>query len=160
MVTAQRKVNKGLEDYKSAIIEVSEEEMMSDFEVELKTDKVEMPNIARQIRERILPLGDFVSFGRLACDIDVDIIKDAFDLRLAEIIKTKHNEKAENEVMDIVKNAVDKYIVKSKTVTAEGIELTTEIRVKDAATDFVNRVNDVVGVSAATLVTFNGDYMS
>ena len=70
------------------------------------------------------------------------------------------NEKAENEVMDIVKNAVDKYIVKSKTVTAEGIELTTEIRVKDAATDFVNRVNDVVGVSAATLVTFNGDYMS
>ena len=82
MVTAQRKVNKGLEDYKSAIIEVSEEEMMSDFEVELKTDKVEMPNIARQIRERILPLGDFVSFGRLACDIDVDIIKDAFDLRL------------------------------------------------------------------------------
>lgn len=70
------------------------------------------------------------------------------------------NEKAENEVMDIVKNAVDKYIVKSKTVTAEGIELTTEIRVKDAATDFVNRVNDVDGVSAATLVTFNGDYMS
>ena len=35
-----------------------------------------------------------------------------------------------------------------------------EIRVKDAATGFVNRVNELSGVSGATLVTFNGEYMS
>ena len=82
LVTAQRKVNKGLEDMKGAIIEVSEDETMSEFEVELKVDKVDMPNIARQIRESVLPEGDFVNFGHLANDISVDDIKDAFDIKL------------------------------------------------------------------------------
>ena len=71
-----------------------------------------------------------------------------------------NNEKAETEAMDLVKKAVDKYVVKSKTVNEDGIEVTAEIRVKDATTDFVNRVNEVNGVAGATLVTFNGDYMS
>ena len=70
------------------------------------------------------------------------------------------DEKAEQSAMDVLKGAVDKCIVKSKTVNDAGIELTAEIRVKDAATGFVNRVNEVKGVSGATLVTFNGEYMS
>ena len=70
------------------------------------------------------------------------------------------DEAAEKGAMDIIGKAVDKYIVKSKTVNASGIELTAEIRVKDAATDFVNRLNGVTGVSGATLVAFNGDYMA
>ena len=70
------------------------------------------------------------------------------------------NEKAETETMKIVADSTEKHIVKSKTVNDAGIELTAEIRVKDEATGFVNRVNDVEGVSGATLVTFNGDYMS
>jgi len=86
-----------LEDYKGAIIEVSEEEAMSDFEVELKTDKIEMPNISRQLRESILPQGDFINFGRLANDISIDDIKDAFDLKLSEIVKIKHDEKADSD---------------------------------------------------------------
>ena len=89
LVTAQRKVNKGLEDMKGAIIEVSEDETMSEFEVELKVDKVDMPNIARQIRESVLPEGDFVNFGRLATEISVDDIKDAFDIKLSQIVKTR-----------------------------------------------------------------------
>ncbi|MBR6958045.1 MAG: DUF4956 domain-containing protein [Erysipelotrichaceae bacterium] len=71
-----------------------------------------------------------------------------------------NNEQAEKKAFEIVKNAVDKYVVKSKTVSDDGIELTAEIRVKDSATDFVNRVNKIHGVSSATLVTYNGDYMS
>ena len=97
LVTAQKKVNKGLEDYKGAIIEVSEEEAMAEFEVELKTDKIEMPNISRQLRESILPQGDFINFGRLANEISIDDIKDAFDLKLSEIVKVKHNEKADSD---------------------------------------------------------------
>ena len=62
--------------------------------------------------------------------------------------------------MKLIGKSVDKYIVKSKTVNESGIELTAEIRVKNNATDFVNRVNEIGGVSGATLVTFNGDYMS
>ena len=69
-------------------------------------------------------------------------------------------EKAEKSTLELVKGSVDKFIVKSKTVDASGIELTAEIRVKDNATDFVNKINDISGVSGATLVTYNGDYMS
>ena len=69
------------------------------------------------------------------------------------------DEKAEESAMNIIEKSVEKYLVKSKTVNAAGIELTAEIRVKDAATGFVNRVNDVNGVSGATLVTFNGEYV-
>lgn len=70
------------------------------------------------------------------------------------------DEKAEESALNIIKKSVSKYVVKSKTVGENGIEVTAEIRVKDAATSFVNRVNEINGVTGATLVTYNGDYMS
>lgn len=70
------------------------------------------------------------------------------------------DEKAEENAMNIIAKSVNKHIVKSKTVTSAGIELTAEIRVKDAATTFVNRVSELNGVTDATLVTYNGEYMS
>lgn len=70
------------------------------------------------------------------------------------------DEKAEESALNIIRKSVEKYIVKSKSVNDAGIELTAEIRVKDDATSFVNRVNEIGGVSGATLVTFNGEYMS
>ena len=70
------------------------------------------------------------------------------------------DEKAEESALNIIKKSVSKYVVKSKTVGENGIEVTAEIRVKDAATSFVNRINEINGVSGATLVTYNGDYMS
>lgn len=71
-----------------------------------------------------------------------------------------NNEKAEESALNLIGKSVDKYVVKSKTVTENGIEVTAEVRVKDKATSFVNRVNEITDVTAATLVTFNGDYMS
>ena len=70
------------------------------------------------------------------------------------------DEKAEENAMQVIGKSVDRFAVKSKTVNQAGIELTAEVRVKDAETGFVNRVNAVGGVSGATLVTFNGEYMS
>ena len=70
------------------------------------------------------------------------------------------DEKAEKDAVTLIGSSVKKFVVKSKTVNAGGVELTAEIRVKSAATDFVNRINDIAGVSGATLVTYNGDYMS
>ena len=70
------------------------------------------------------------------------------------------DEAAEKTAMDIIRTSVNKFIVKSKTVKDSGIELTAEIRIKNDATDFVNRVNEVAGVTGATLVTFNGEYTS
>lgn len=97
LVTAQRKVNKGLEDMRSAIIEVSEDETMRSFEADLKADRVDMPNIARQLRETILPKEEFVNFGRLANNLYIEDITDAFDVKLKEIVKIKHDEKAASE---------------------------------------------------------------
>ena len=70
------------------------------------------------------------------------------------------DEKAEEGAMSLIKESVSKYLVKSKTINDAGIELTAEIRMKDASTSFVNRINEVNGVSGATLVTYNGEYMS
>lgn len=70
------------------------------------------------------------------------------------------NDKAEQEALNLIKGSVDKYLVKSKTVTADGIELTAEVRVRDDSAEFVNQVNNLEGITSATLVAFNGEYMS
>ena len=76
------------------------------------------------------------------------------------LIVNCQDEKAEENALNIIEKSVDKYVVKSKSINAAGIELTAEIRVKNEAVNFVNRVNEISGVSGATLVTFNGEYMS
>lgn len=54
-----------------------------------------------------------------------------------------------------------KLIVKSKTVTADGIEVTAEVRLPDdGTTQFVNQVAGVTGVRSATLVSYHGEYLS
>ena len=70
------------------------------------------------------------------------------------------DENAENAAVSLMKEAVKKYAVKSKTVNAKGIEFTAEIRMKDGETAFVNRHHAITGVENATLVSYNGEYMS
>ncbi len=128
LVTAQRKVNKGLEDMKGAIIEVSEDETMSEFEQELKTDKIEMPIISRQLRDCILP-EEFVNFGRLAADISIDDITDAFDIKLSEIVKARHDEKADS----------DKKVLGLNILTQLQQKLRTDDDIKAFATKIVSQ---------------------
>ncbi len=45
-------------------------------------------------------------------------------------------------------------------VIGAGIELTAEVRLKDAATSFVNGIQKIDGVDHVTLVSYNGEYMS
>ena len=66
----------------------------------------------------------------------------------------------ESAAMAMTKDAVARFAVKSKTVNASGIELTAEISMKDGETAFVNALSALEGVSSATLVSYNGDYMS
>ncbi len=70
------------------------------------------------------------------------------------------DEKSEEEVLHMTQKAVKRFLVKSKTVNAGGIELTAEIRLKDATTSFVNRFHAIEGVRNVTLVSYNGEYMS
>ncbi|MDY2835973.1 MAG: DUF4956 domain-containing protein [Candidatus Aphodomonas sp.] len=67
---------------------------------------------------------------------------------------------SESAALARVEENVKRYVIKSKTVGAEGVELTVEIRIKDAAAKFVNGLLQVEGVKHATLVSYNGEYMS
>lgn len=129
LVAAQRKVNKGLEDMKGAVIEVSEEETMSDFEADLRIDKVDMPNVARQLRETILPQTEFTTFGNLAQEISVDNVCKAFDLKLAKIVKTKHDERAES----------DKKVLGLNILTQLQQKLNTDEQIQQFALDIVKQ---------------------
>ena len=66
---------------------------------------------------------------------------------------------AEKSATDVLKNAVEKMVIKSKSVRKGLIEMTYEVRVKNDDTSFVNTLSDLNGVSSAVLVSYNGDYM-
>ena len=67
---------------------------------------------------------------------------------------------AEGAALDLLGKSAERYVVKSKTVTAAGIELTAELRTRDASTAFVSRIAEIDGVGSASLVSYNGEYMS
>ena len=70
------------------------------------------------------------------------------------------NGEAEKAVLDHLKTNVKKQVLKSKTVSKEGIEMTLEVRLKGDDSGFVNEIADLQGVGNAVLVSYNGDYMS
>lgn len=76
------------------------------------------------------------------------------------LVLNLQDERAEEEALGILGKSVSHYIVKAKTVNHTGIELTTELRIKDSATAFVNGLSKIPGVENATLVTYNGEYLS
>ena len=69
-------------------------------------------------------------------------------------------EASEASAMNRLGESVNKYSIKSNTVNASGIEITAEIRISDSDTSFVNDISSLVGVTDATLVSYNGEYMS
>lgn len=70
------------------------------------------------------------------------------------------NDQAEALATDRLEESVKKYNIKSKTVGAGGIELTVEIRLNESKTQFINDLSAMEGVRHATLVSYNGEYMS
>lgn len=71
------------------------------------------------------------------------------------------NDNSENEALKLLSKNVQKYNVKSKTVSPiNGIEMTVEIALKKNTTGFVNEMSKLNGISNVVLVSYNGDYMS
>lgn len=68
------------------------------------------------------------------------------------------DEAAEQICMEQMKQATGKQVVKSKTVSKDGIEITVEVRLKQMETEFVNRLTEIEGIQSAVLVSYNGDY--
>ena len=69
------------------------------------------------------------------------------------------NQQSENQATAYLKEHTNRMNVKSKSVQKGAIELNLEIRLKDAATDFMNELAEMEGVRSAVLVSYNGDYM-
>lgn len=67
---------------------------------------------------------------------------------------------AEQGVMEIVRRSVKKYLLKSKTVSPDGTELTVEVRLAGDSSSLVNEAAALPGVRSAVLVSYNGEYMS
>ena len=67
-------------------------------------------------------------------------------------------EQAEAQSLYLLSSHTKKNVVKAKTVSRDGVELTVEVRLKESSSQFVNALLAVQGVRNATLVSYNGDY--
>ncbi|MCL1810594.1 MAG: DUF4956 domain-containing protein [Clostridiales bacterium] len=67
-------------------------------------------------------------------------------------------EEAETQSVMLLKDKTKKHVVKAKSVSAEGVELTVEVRLVESSSQFVNSLLCIEGVKSATLVSYNGDY--
>jgi uncharacterized membrane protein YhiD involved in acid resistance len=70
-----------------------------------------------------------------------------------------NNDNTEQQVAELLKGSVLKSVIKSKTVTANAVELHYEIRLKSDDTTFVNTLQSVTGVQNVVLVSYNGEYL-
>jgi uncharacterized membrane protein YhiD involved in acid resistance len=64
----------------------------------------------------------------------------------------------EENVVRLINSKVKKFNVKGRVVTAQAVELTVELRLKEGESRFVNDLQKVKGVQSASLVSFSGDY--
>ena len=65
----------------------------------------------------------------------------------------------EEAVRAFVTGNVRRLSLKSKSVSPGQVELNYEVRLKNADSAFVNRLEEIPGVSHTVLVSYNGDYM-
>lgn len=70
------------------------------------------------------------------------------------------DESGEKKCAQIIDQEAGKSLLKSKSVSATGIEVIYEIRIKENNTSFINKIFACDGVVDASLVTYNGEYMS
>lgn len=67
-------------------------------------------------------------------------------------------DQAETQAINLLSAHTKKNVVKAKSVSREGVELTVEVRLKETSSQFVNALLAIEGVHNATLVSYNGDY--
>ena len=70
------------------------------------------------------------------------------------------DEEKEGKIKNIINNSTKKSLEKAKTINKSNIELTYEVRLKKGDSSVINKLYDVDSVLNATLVSYNGEYMS
>jgi len=74
------------------------------------------------------------------------------------VVVNCEDEKAEVESWGLIKSKTKKQVIKSKSVSRNGIELTVEVRLSGETVSFLNELLGKPGVSNAVLVSYNGNY--
>jgi len=74
------------------------------------------------------------------------------------VVVSCSDEKAEEQSLDLLNSHTKKNVVKAKSVSKNGVELTIEVRLKESSSQFVNALLAIEGVHNATLVSYNGEY--
>ena len=70
------------------------------------------------------------------------------------------DESAEDAAMRKLNEQLKKYVLKSNPGDAKGIEATIEVKLTGSKMKFLNELQRLDGVRHATLVSYNGEYMS
>ncbi|HHW22049.1 MAG TPA: DUF4956 domain-containing protein [Clostridiaceae bacterium] len=74
------------------------------------------------------------------------------------IVLNLKSDKAEHECMELIREKTKKSLIKSKTVSQNGIELTVEVRLADMSASLLNELLRISDVNNACLVSYNGEY--
>ena len=74
------------------------------------------------------------------------------------IILNLEDSQGEKGAMYLINENTKKYLVKVKTVSKTGTELTVDVRLKSDSTEILNYLLKIKGVSNAVLVSYNGEY--
>jgi uncharacterized membrane protein YhiD involved in acid resistance len=74
------------------------------------------------------------------------------------VVISCENDQAEGPVIALLNEPTRQQVGKAKSVSAGGMELTAEVRLKEGSSQFVNNLLQLKGVTNATLVSYNGDY--
>ncbi|HAQ42108.1 MAG TPA: DUF4956 domain-containing protein [Clostridiales bacterium] len=74
------------------------------------------------------------------------------------IILNLENDQAEKDCMEKIRTMTKKNLIKTKTASKNGIELTVEVRLLDMSAKLINELLTINGVNNACLVSYNGEY--
>lgn len=74
------------------------------------------------------------------------------------IVLNVESDQAETDALSCIKTKTKRSLIKAKTVSKSGIELTVEVRLLDMSESLVNELLRISGVNNATLVSYNGEY--
>lgn len=76
------------------------------------------------------------------------------------LVVNAQGDEAEKTVNSKLDSLVKRHNVRQKTITADNIEMTIEVRLKNNEPTFVNEISRISGVKNAVLISYNGDYVS
>ncbi len=74
------------------------------------------------------------------------------------VVLNLESDQAEEDCLAMIKAKTKKSLVKAKTVSPNGIELTVEVRLYDMSAKLLNELLAINGVNNACLVSYNGEY--